>query len=253
MNKNYLIYPCKVMRITQNYNGKTSHYPHTVGSPKDYPIDEGCKDTGKDPIYCPCDEMVVKRVYGVGTRGVNTLWLESTTKVHFADGTRDYFTMLITHPDDVNLKGIAVGKCYKRGDKITLEGKDGATANHFHISGGKGKTKGSGWVANSRGKYVLSCTGGAYKPEKLFFIDRSFTKVMSKGGIAFKDLPDEYTVGTYKVNTAVLNVRKGAGTNFAVATTLIKGKKVKVIEVDGVWGRYAKNKWVSLEYCKKVG
>lgn len=252
MDKNYLIYPCKVMRITQNYNGKTSHYPHTVGSPKDYPIDEGCKDTGKDPIYCPCDEMVAKRVYGVGTRGVNTLWLESTTKVHFADGTRDYFTMLITHPDDVNLKGIAVGKRYKRGDKITLEGKDGATANHFHISGGKGKMKGNGWVANSRGKYVLTTTGGTFKPEKLFFIDPKFTKVMSKGGIAFKNLPDEYTVGTYKVNTAVLNIRKGAGTNFAVATTLIKGKKVKVIEVDGVWGRYAKNKWVSLEYCKKV-
>jgi uncharacterized protein YgiM (DUF1202 family) len=76
---------------------------------------------------------------------------------------------------------------------------------------------------------------------------------MSKGGIAFKNLPDEYTVGTYKVNTAVLNVRKGAGTNFAVATTLIKGKKIKVVEVDGIWGRYAKNKWVSLEYCVKAG
>jgi hypothetical protein len=160
--------------------------------------------------------------------------------------------MLITHPDDVNLKGIAVGKRYKRGDKITLEGKDGATANHFHISGGKGKTKGNGWLCNSRGKYVLTTTGGTFKPEKLFFIDPKFTKVMSKGGIAFKNLPDEYTVGTYKVNTAVLNVRKGAGTNFAVATTLIKGKKIKVVEVDGIWGRYAKNKWVSLEYCKKV-
>ena len=90
-------------------------------------------------------------------------------------------------------------------------------------------------------------------PEKLFFIDPKFTKVMSKGGIAFKNLPDEYTVGTYKVNTAVLNVRKGAGTNFAGATTLIKGQKIKVVEVDGIWGRYAKNKWVSLEHCKKVG
>lgn len=196
--------------------------------------------------------MIVKRVYGVGTRGVNTLWLESTTKVHFADGTRDYFTMLITHPDDKDLKGITVGKRFKRGEKITLEGKDGATGNHFHISGGKGKFRGNGWLCNSRGKYVLNCTGGTFKPEKLFFIDPKFTKVMSKGGIAFKNLPDEYTVGTYKVNTAVLRVRKGAGTNFAVATTLIKGKKIKVVEVDGIWGRYAKNKWVSLEYCKKT-
>ena len=253
MAKNYLTYPCKVMRITQNYNGKTSHYPHTVGSPKDYPIDEGCSNSGKEPIYCPCDEMIVNRVYGVGTRGVNTLWLESTTKVHFADGTRDYFTMLITHPDDKDFKGITVGKRFKRGEKITLEGKDGATGNHFHISGGKGKFRGNGWLCNSRGKYVLNCTGGTFKPEKLFFIDPKFTKVMSKGGIAFKNLPDEYTIGTYKVNTAVLNVRKGPGTNFAGATTLIKGQKIKVVEVDGIWGRYAKNKWVSLEYCKKVG
>lgn len=252
MNKNYLTYPCKVMRITQNYNGKTSHYPHTVGSPKDYPIDEGGKDTGKDAIYCPCDKMKVKRVYGVGTGGTNTIWLESTEKVHFADGTRDFFTVLITHPNDVDLKYIKVGQVFSRWQAITQEGSDGATANHLHISGGKGKFKGNGWKKNSKGKYVLDCTGGAYKPEQIFYINPAFTTVMSKGGINFKNLPEEYTVGTYKVNTAVLNVRKGAGTNFAKAGTLVKGKKIKIIEVDGIWGRYAANKWVSLEHCKKV-
>ena len=77
MAKNYLTYPCKVMRITQNYNGKTSHYPHTVGTPKDYPIDEGGKDTGKDGFYCPCDELKIVRVYGVGNGGTNTFWVES--------------------------------------------------------------------------------------------------------------------------------------------------------------------------------
>ena len=240
------------MRITQNYLGKTSHYPHTVGSPKDYPIDEGGKDTGKDAIYCPCDKMKVKRVYGVGTGGTNTIWLESTEKVHFADGIRDFFTMLITHPNDADLKYIKVGQVFLRGQAITKEGSDGATANHLHISGGKGKFKGNGWKKNSKGKYVLDCTGGAYKPEQLFYIDPSFTTVMSKGGISFKNLPKEYAVGTYKVNTAVLNVRKGAGTNFAKVGTLVKGKKIKIIEVDGIWGRYAANKWVSLEHCKKV-
>ncbi len=249
---NYLTYPCKVMRITQNYNGKTSHYPHTVGTPKDYPIDEGGKDTGKDVIYCPCDKMKVRRVYGVGTGGTNTLWLESTEKVDFADGTRDFFTVLITHPNDADLKNIKVGQVFLRGQAITKEGSDGATANHLHISGGKGKYKGNGWKKNSKGKYVLDCTGGAFKPEQLFYIDPSFTTVMSKGGINFKNLPKEYDIGTYKVNTAVLNIRKGAGTNFAKAGTLIKGKKIKILEVDGIWGRYAKNKWVSLEYCKKV-
>jgi hypothetical protein len=196
--------------------------------------------------------MIVRRVYGVGSAGTNTVWLESTTKVHFADGTRDYFTMLVTHPDDADLKGVFIGMRFKRGEKITLEGKDGATANHLHISGGKGKFKGNGWKKNTKNKYVLDCTGGAYKPEALFYIDPSFTSVISKGSITFKTLPKNYTVGTYMVDTTTLNVRKGAGTNFAKAGTLIKGKKIKVVEVDGAWGRYAKNKWVSLEYCKKV-
>ena len=106
---NYLIYPCKTMKITQNYLGTTSHYPHTVGYPKDYPIDEGCTDTGRDYMYCPCDKMKVKKIYGVGSRGTNTFWLESTSKVLFADGTEDYFTLMIIHPNDDDLRKLKVG------------------------------------------------------------------------------------------------------------------------------------------------
>lgn len=248
---NYLTYPMKTMRITQNYKGKTSHYPHTVGTPKDYPIDEGGKDTGRDGFYCPCDEVKIVRVYGVGSGGTNTLWIESTQKVHFADGTCDYACGLITHPNDTDIKNLYVGRKFKRGDLICKEGTDGATANHLHISFGKGKFKGNGWKKNTRSKYVLDCTGGACKPESLFYIDPDFTEVMSKGDIDFKNLPEDYAVGTYKVNTAVLNVRKGAGTNFAKVGTLVKGRKIKVVETDGIWGRIADKKWVCLEYCKK--
>ena len=249
---NYLTYPMKTMRITQNYNGKTSHYPHTAGHPKDYPIDEGGKDTGKDKIYCPCDKMKVRRIYGVGAGGTNTIWLESCEKMSFADGTSDYFTMMITHPNDEDLRSIKVGDCFRKGEAVTSEGSDGASANHLHISGGKGRFKGNGWVKNTKGKYVLDCTGGGCKPENLFYIDPDFTKVLSKGGIDFKTLPEDYIVGTYAVNTAVLNIRKGAGTNFAKVGTLIKGKKIKITETDGIWGRIAESKWVCLEYCRKV-
>ena len=249
---NYLTYPMKTMRITQNYLGKTSHYPHTAGYPKDYPIDEGGKDTGKDVLYCPCDKMQVKRVYGVGTGGTNTIWLESCEKVCFADGTKDYFTMMITHPDDKELRGIKVGDFFRRGEAITKEGSDGAIANHLHISAGKGKLKGNGWVKNSKGKWVITTTFGATKPEKLFYIDPDFTKVLSKGGIKFKNLPEKYAVGYYKVAVGVLNVRKGAGTDFAKAGTYLKGKIIKIIQTDGVWGKVAENKWVCLEYCRKV-
>lgn len=281
MAKNYLIYPCKIMRITQNYNGRTSHYPHTIGNVKDYPIDEACKDVNRDWLYCPCDEMVIKRNY---TAGTNTLWLESTSKVYFADGTSNYFTMLITHPNNDDMKKCPVGKVFRRGDKICREGKDGATANHLHISGGKGKFAGNGWTKNNKGKYVLTCTGGAYKPESLFYLDTSFTTVVSKGGINFKALPKTtatetvskagYTVGTYKVTDAeLLRVRSGAGTvypakKFAKLSAsaqkkilnltggekkdgYVKGLTFTVTKVKKNWGKTPSG-WVCLDYCEKI-
>ena len=112
LNKNYLTYPFRYMKITQNYNGITSHLPHTTGTPKDYPIDEAGKDSSRDFIYCPCDRMTVKKVYGVGSSGTNTLWLQSTDKVYFADGTADFFTMLITHPNDDDMRKIRKGTLF---------------------------------------------------------------------------------------------------------------------------------------------
>lgn len=191
MTKNYLTYPCRTMRITQNYNGTTSHKPHTTGRPKDYPWDEGCEDSGRSYCYCPCGEMKVMRIYGVGTRGTNTIWLESTSKVVFADGTSDYFTMLITHPNDDDLKKIKVGQKFQFREKICSEGKDGATGNHFHFSAGKGKFNGNGWTPNTNGKYVLTTTAGQFKPEQLFYIDETFTKIVNSKGLNFKTLPKE--------------------------------------------------------------
>lgn len=189
--KNYLTYPCKVMRITQNYTGTTSHLPHSTGRPKDYPWDEGGKDSGRDGFYCPCDELKIVKIYGVGNGGTNTIWVESTSKVHFADGTADYVCGHIVHPNDSDIKHLKVGQKFKRGQLICHEGIDGATGNHLHISFGKGKIKDSGWDKNSKGKWVLTTTHGAYKPEELFFVDKSFTTIKSSKGIIFKELPDE--------------------------------------------------------------
>ena len=228
---NYAVYPFKTMRITQNYNGKTSHKPHTVGVPKDYPIDEGGSDTGKDYIYCPCDEMKIRRIYGVGTKGTNTIWLESTDEVDFADGSKAFMTMMITHPDDEDLRKLRVGDVFRRNEKITREGKDGATANHLHISAGKGKMRGAGWMQNSKGKWVLTTTDVSSKPENVFYIDPDFTKVISQGSIKFKTLPDKYKTGYYKVDTAVLNVRTGPDTYYKKAGILTKGKTVKIMHI----------------------
>ncbi len=284
--KNYLVYPTKVMRITQTYLGSTSHYPHTTGTPKDYPIDEACSDGGREWFYCPCDEMKLLRIYGVGNGGTNTIWLQSTKKVFFADSTTDYFTIQITHPDDSDLKRLFVGQKFKRGERICREGTDGATGNHLHMSGGKGTITGNGWVLNSKSKWVLSTANGAFKPEELFYLDRSFTKVIDSKGLVFKSLPKAetpetkpaktkktYTAGNYKVTKArVLNVRKGPGTKYPylkfdeltkdaqsqVRSLLggevngyVNGTVFTVSEVKNGWGKTPSG-WVSLEYCEKI-
>lgn len=275
----YLTYPFRTMRITQNYNGSTSHYGHSHGTPCDYPVDEGCSDTGRDWMYCPCDEVVVKRIYGVGNRGVNTIWLESTSKVVFADGTTDYMTMLATHPNDDDLKKLHEGQKFKHLDKICREGTDGASGNHIHLSVGKGKMKGNGWTQNSNGKYVLTTTGGAIKPEQAFWVDPYFTRIISSGGLTFKKLPtikDKYPVGEYRVFENAF-VRSGAGTSypkkkFTMFTegareqikSLNKGKAAnyfvpgveftaKKVTYDGshYWGECPSG-WVCLEHCQKI-
>ena len=275
MAKNYLTYPCEVMRITQNYTGTTSHLPHSTGDPKDFPWDEGGKDSGRSAFYCPCDELKVVKIYGVGSGGTNTIWVQSTSKVDFADGTKHYTCGHIIHPNDSDIKDLKVGQKFKRGQFMCYEGTDGATGNHFHLSFGKGKIKGSGWKKNSKGKWVLTTTKGAYRPEELFFVDKSFTTIMDSKGIEFKELPEgtqKYAPGVYKVTKAMLlHVRSGPGTNYSKkkytelttdaqkkikkrakykANGYVMGMTFSVYETAGDWGRTPSG-WVHLGYCKQ--
>ena len=272
MKRNYLTYPCRVMRITQNCTGKVSHLPHSSGEPADYPFDEGCEGSGKSYMYCPCDSMRVVKIYGVGNGGTNTVWLESTEKVIFADGTEDYCTLMVTHPDDASLKKLSPDKLFRRGEPVCTEGKDGCTGNHFHFSAGKGRLRGKGWIKNTKGKWVLNCTKGAFPPEKLFFIDPDFTKITDSKGIPFIKLPVIYEKGNYRVTARLLNVRTGAGTSFAKksfsqltedaktkilslagyeADGYVKGLCFTALSVEGNWGRTPSG-WVCLDYCEAI-
>lgn len=269
---NNAIYPLKNMRITQTYNGSTSHKPHTQGNYKDYPIDDGGLNTSKEGVYCPCDEIVIKRLYGVGSSGVNTIFFESTSKCIFADGTSNYLCGLITHASDADLKKLKVGQKIKRKELICNEGTDGGVGMHTHLSFGKGKLCENGWRQNNKGKWVLYASGGTFKPETILFVDKSFTKVISSNGLTFKNLP-KYTTGTYKVTCDVLNVRTGAGTSYAKkafnmltanaqkqikklnsdksANGLVKGCVCTVSEVKNNWGKIPSG-WICLDYCEEV-
>lgn len=274
----YLTYPFRTMRITQNYNGSTSHYGHSHGAPKDYPIDEGGSDGGRDPIYAPC-KLIIRRIWGVGTDGVNTLFCESANKVKLANGKTDYVSFQITHPNDSDLRRLKVWQTIAKGAVLCYEGTDGASGNHIHLSVGRGKLSGNGWVKNSRGKWVLTTTGGTLKPEAAFFVDPKFTKIVNNGGINFKQMPAakkaaknaKYAPGVYRVTTNLLYVRSGAGTDnpklpFTYLTAdaraqilklnggkyadgFVRGVLFTVNETDGSWGKCPSG-WVCLDYCE---
>ena len=256
---NYLTYPCKVMRITQRYDGGTSHRAHMTGKPHDYSLDDGCTDGGRDWIYCGCDALKVVRITGTkNSKKTNTIWLTSTTPCDLANGMRSVVTQQFIHPNDDDLLKIKVGQIFKRGDKICREGNDGATGNHLHLAVGLGTITNDGWVQNTNGSWVLTTTGGPIKPEDAFFVDPDFTTIRNAAGLKFKKLPA--LPGTY-VTTATLNVRTGTTADrikpgAPVRAVLPAGKRVEVTKTktgaDGnEWGRILEG-WICLKYCKKV-
>lgn len=190
MNKNYMIYPLKNMRITCTYT-EGSHRLHNIDVTDgniDYPIDDASIDSGKDSIYCPCDSMKVVAIRGIGNPNItNTIWLVSTSNDVITPSFVGEVYMTLTHSDDDDLKDIYIGKIFKRGEIICHEGKNGAAANHIHITCGKGYS--DTWVENSNGKWIIK--GDSKKPEDIFFIDKNFTKVIDTRGLNFEYLQEE--------------------------------------------------------------
>ena len=251
---NYLIYPIKIMNITQTYKNDFSHSRHTVGTPKDYPIDDNCGATGPNGyFYCPCDAMTVKKIYGVGSSSTNVLWLESTTPVITPTFT-DYVTIMIGHIEDAELNKLKIGQTFTRKEPIAIEGKDGfATGEHFHIVVGRGKFKGSGWVKNTNDIWVINTTGGSVKPEDSFFIDNTFTTVKNSAGLNFLDLyiPDIEEDDYYYTTAESLNIHLGPGTNYNAINTLPKNSRIKVREFINNWARITDKEYVASNYVTK--
>lgn len=236
------------MNITQTYKDNYSHSKHILGIPKDYPIDDNCGTSQKTGyFYCPCDEMIVRKIYGVGLRSTNSLWLESTSKV-ITPTFNDYVTIQIAHPNDNEFQNIYVGKKYQRYDKIFREGNDGfATGNHFHISVGRGKMLGTGWQKNTYGAWVIKTTLGGVRPEEAFFIDNKFTTIKNNRKIAFISI-NEKANNIFYTTARSLNVRCGPGINYKVLNTFPKNTKVQIYEQKGSWGKISNHEWLSTNY-----
>lgn len=184
----YFTMGMKNFRVTQNYNGTTSHLKHWYKSRNyaDYPIDIAGIDGGSEPFIAPVD-MKITSIFGVGNVYTNTIWLETLEKVITPKGIFKVFIAL-THFNDIDVKGYKVGDIIKKGKTIVFEGVDGANANHIHlVCGNAEKGSGNRLLQNSNKKYVSS--GYCMKPEEIFFIDKDFTTTQWGGCIAWLDKP----------------------------------------------------------------
>jgi hypothetical protein len=129
----------KKLKVTQGMNDSYSHKG-------DLAIDMGSSCSYLKAPFTG----VIKRIY----TPCNAVWLQSKEKVLYADGTKDYMTILTIHDNDVsNLKK---GQVIKKGEKYYHPGKKGnATGSHIHIAVGKGKFKGNGWKKNKYGNWII--------------------------------------------------------------------------------------------------
>lgn len=228
----YLKYPTKVMNITQDYDDDYSHKVESTGNPKSYPIDDNCGTSGRSYFYAPCD-VKIKRIYGVGNKGINTIWMESTKKVKLANGTESYVTIRVTHPGDDDLKKIKVGKTYKQGCEMFREGKDGnCTGYHFHIEISNcqfSKLKNNGWVKNSNDAWVTA--PNSIKPEQAFYVDNNFTKIKCSKGLKFKEMPTKQYFKKYNGNSnSLIKALKtlGYSSSFSYRAKIAKENGIKL-------------------------
>lgn len=185
--ENYAKFPMHYLRITQSYNAG-NHKPHwDKANYKDYPVDLGGLDSGRDYLYAPVDMKIVA-LNGIGNPKVsNKIFLESVNKVKTPNcGTTKIFMTAVHFEDsDVSKFGLKVGKIIKMGEIICLEGKETASANHLHLTCGIGNSTKS--IQNNNGKWVTK--GNCQKPEDIFYIDKNFTIIKDNGGLKFKMLP----------------------------------------------------------------
>ena len=124
----------KELNITQGMNGSYSH-----NGDKAIDLGEACSY-----LRAPFTGTI-KRIY----KNSNAVWLESSEKVMYADGTVDYMTVMTLH--DSNISNLKVGQKIYQGETYYHPGvKGNVTGSHIHIAVGKGKFRGNGWY---KGKY----------------------------------------------------------------------------------------------------
>ncbi len=167
------MYPIKTIRITQR--------DHQGTHADCFATDEAGPDGGISSLFAPFTG-IIKKIY---SKDANEVWLESVEPVLFADGTKDYMTIMFCHDNDVS--DLWVGKIIKQGEVFYQEGTRGyATGNHCHFECAKGKFTGTGWHKDNAGYWSIN--NGKLVTDCLF-IDDSYNVVQTLG-LSFKNVKE---------------------------------------------------------------
>lgn len=164
------MYPSKIMRITQKDHEGT----HAAC----WAVDEACENGNISSLFAPFTGKI-KKIYA---KDANEVWLESINPVLYADGTKDYMTIMFCHDNDVS--DLYVGKIIKQGAIFYQEGTRGnATGNHCHFECGRGRFTDSGWHKDSAGYWSIN---NGKKVTECLFIDDTY-KILNTKGYVFKN------------------------------------------------------------------
>ncbi len=164
------LFPMTYMNITQGVNGATSHVNTNA-------LDLAGRDGGIDNVFAPFT-CVVKKKYTDGYGG-NVVWIQSKDRVHYADGSLDYMTIMLVH--DNYTADLWVGQVIPQGTVFFQEGTSGlATGNHIHMEVGRGAFTGSGWHENPN-KNMSWIVNGSMVPWDALFIEPSTVRLSDYG------------------------------------------------------------------------
>lgn len=142
------LFPMPYLYMTQDEGGD---YSHTGTYNIDYIGYNGSTVVTNAPLYAPCTMKVIS--YSPSYNGGNAVIFESTNKVHFADGTLDYMTLMFMH--DNNPPYTTVGQTVSQGSVCYHTGTYGqVTGDHVHSCLGKGQ--GGYFVQRPSGNWDLS-------------------------------------------------------------------------------------------------
>lgn len=191
----YSIYPFRYMNITQSHEGTRSHKPHWYNAKdcSDKPFDEASKDSGRQ-YFQPQNDYRIVEIGGVGSSITNYVRLETVNAVKIPYTSDPVILELtLSHVEDNELKKYKVGQILKAGGNYLLEGKDGASAYHWHCTVNIGKYY--GLKQNSNGKWCFVYEKSLIPPQA-FYVDDSIN-IINPRGYTFEKLTTKLQYRVY--------------------------------------------------------